>query len=602
MPTATGPINLNVTTLDFETIKNNLKDYLKAQDEFQDYDFEGSGLSILLDVLAYNTHYNGFYANMLNNEAFLDSAVKRHSVVSHAKHIGYTPRSRRAPRAVVTVDITPGTFPSEIVIDKGTRFTTEIDGTTYSFVTTKTYIADPIGGGVYRAEDVEIYEGRYVRFNEIVDIQNLDQRYLITNTNADTTTLTVAVQESPNDTATAYFDLIEDINLIDGESEVFFLQEVEDQQYEIYFGDGILGKEVCDGNVVIWEYLVTNGPVANKAAIFQPGQDIGGTGNINITTQEEAIGGEFKEEVESIRQNAPRFYQAQNRSVTAEDYKTLLVKNASIFTQADSIAVWGGEDNVPPIYGKVFISVKPRLGSTISTALKEEITDEIIKNSNVITITPEIIDPEFLYLEINTDFVYDAKRTSLSAEALSDLVRTTIIDYNENELEFFERTFRYSTFVCLIDDTERSIQNNLSDIKIKKKFTPRLGINTQYVIRYENPLEPETLVSSGFKVNEPTAQETDKYFFRDDGEGNLVLYKQRADLSNLVINAEYGTIDYDEGIVTITCFAPTSLIDSTQVSLTFEPRENDIFTVRNLILTIDEDDITVNGSPRQLIT
>lgn len=592
-----GPINLEVSELDFELIKEDLKNYLRSQNEFIDYDFEGAGLSVLVDLLSYNTHYNAFYANMLVNESFLDSAVRRNNVVSHAKHIGYTPRSVSAARAVIDITISTTDVLEEIVIPRGTQFTTEIDDVTYTFVTIETTVAPSVGNNNYVAEGVEIVEGTFVTFSYTVDEQDPDQRFIIPNNGADTSTLSVAVQENINSTVLEFYSLIEDINLVDGDDLIYFLQEIEDEQFQVYFGDGILGKPVCDGNVILIEYIVSNGEAANAAAIFTPAEDISGYPNVTVTTGLVASGGAPREDIESIRRNAPLFYQAQNRVVTAEDYRTLLARNSTIVQNADSIAVWGGEDNVPPQYGLVYISLKPKLGDTITSALKNIIEEEIVKDFNVVTITPRIIDPDFLFLELDTSFVYDSAATSLSASALQDLVRTEITNFNDNTLEFFDRTFRYSTFVCMVDEVERAIQSNLTTLRIKKKFTPRFGINTQYDVRFENPLEAGTLQSSGFIVNEPTQTETDVYFFRDDGAGNLVLFKQLTDFSTVVIDANFGTIDYDTGVIDITCFAPVALVDSTEISISFEPRENDIFSVRNLILTIEDEDVVVSGSP-----
>lgn len=590
--------NLNIVELDFELLKTSFRQYMAGKPQFVDYDFEASGLSFLNDVLAYNTHINAFTAHMVHNEGFLDTAVKRESVVSQAKQIGYTPRSVTAARAYVTIAIlTTDNVPS-IVIDKGTRFATIIDNVQFQYVTTKSYIANPVSPGRFEAEDVELVQGRYVTISTVAEASNPDQRFILGNPTADTSTLTVGVQNSINDTTTVFFNLADDINLIERDSLVYWIEEIEQGDHRVAFGDDILGRNVRDGNVVIMEYLVTEGAAANASASFTPIQMVGGysVANIEITTDSPAAGGADREDIESIRIMSPRGYQTQNRNVTASDYETMLAKDTTIVTNADSVSVWGGEDNVPVRYGMTFVSLKPKIGRTITPALKDIIVQQI-KNKNVITITPTIVDPDYMFLELSVNFKYNSKLTSKTAGELETIVRNTITNYNKTQLEFFKRTFRYSPFVSMIDKSNKAITSNLTTIRIKKKFTPRLGINTAYTIRYENSIVPGTMETSSFIINEPTQTTNDVYILRDDGQGNVQLYKQLIDLSVVLINGTFGTVDYTAGIVTIDSFIPVALVDSTQISMSYEPSLDDIESVRNLIMTIENEDVFIHGEP-----
>ena len=346
------------------------------------------------------------------------------------------------------------------------------------------------------------------------------------------------------------------------------------------------------------QYIVTDGEAANAAASFTPIQMVGGysTANVEIIVESPAAGGSAREDIESIRIMAPRGYQTQNRNVTASDYETTLSKDITIITNSDSVSVWGGEDNVPVRYGMTFVSLKPKIGRTITPALKDLIVAQI-KNKNVITITPTIVDPEYMFLELNVNFKYNSKVTDKTAGQLENVVRNAITTYNKNSLEFFKRTFRYSPFVAMIDRSDKAITSNLTDIRIKKKFTPRLGINTAYTIRFENGIIAGTMKSTSFIINEPTQTTNDVYILRDDGQGNVQLYKQLIDFSVVLINGTFGTVDYNAGIVTLPSFIPVALVDSTQISISFEPALEDINSVRNLIMTIENADVVIHGEP-----
>ena len=377
---------LTVSELDFDNIKTNLKSFLQGQSEFQDYDFEGSGFAVLLDVLAYNTHYLGFNANMLANEMYLDSADIRKNIVSIAKMIGYTPTSCRAANSELTVRVNdvPSTTTS-LTMDKGTVFTSSIDGTSYQFVTNQSYTIQP-DSGVFQFAGVKAFEGTLVTFKYTKDDSDPDQRFILTNNNIDTSTLKVSVQNSTSDSTTEVYSLATGFGDLTGTSKVYFLQEAEDGKFEVYFGDGLLGKKLSDGNIVILEYIVTNKTEANGASSFALSGDIDGFSNVSITTTSIAANGTEPQTKESIRFNAPLQYTAQDRAVTSKDYETIV---KSVYANAQSVSAWGGEDDETPQYGVVKIAIKPIEGSSLSNSTKESIKTQL-KQFNVVSVRPEI--------------------------------------------------------------------------------------------------------------------------------------------------------------------------------------------------------------------
>jgi hypothetical protein len=389
---------LQITDLDFDTIKTNLKTFLSQQSEFQDYDFEGSGLSILLDVLAYNTHYNAYYLNMVANESFMDTALLRDSVVSHAKTLGYIPYSRVPAVANVNIQVIVNTNDAvqSLSIPKGFSFQSNlIDNKSYAF-----NIIDPITvsrtGDSFYFDNVDLYEGVLISFSSTYDATtNPYSIFTIPDTNVDTTSLKVTVQPSAGNSAIQTYSLASDILDIDATSAVYFLQEGRNQQYQIYFGDGIIGKSISDGSIVNIEYLITNGSEADKANAFIPLTDISGYANIITTINSVASGSSERESVDSIKYSAPLQFATQNRLVTYKDYESYIKKN---YPSVDSVSVWGSEDDIPPSYGKVILSLKPKENYYISELEKQRIIDEIIKPKSIIAIQTEIRDPEYLYL------------------------------------------------------------------------------------------------------------------------------------------------------------------------------------------------------------
>ena len=585
-----------VADLDFDTIKDNLRAFLQDQTQFSDYNFEGSGFSVLLDTLAYNTHYLGFNANMLTNEMYLDSADIRKNIVSLAKMLGYTPSSPKSPLASVDITLNDGTG-SSVTMDKGTTFTSVIDNVTYQFITNEDITMTPING-VYKFSDVPLYEGTLVSFRYTVDSNDVDQRFVIPNLNADTTTLKVSVQTSANDTTLQTYSLASGLKGLNETSKAYFLKETETGKFEVYFGDGIIGNKLADGNIVILEYIITNKEEANGASVFKTGSAIGGFTDITIVTKSNAEGGADAESKESIRFNAPLQYTAQNRAVTTTDYETLV---KSIYPNAQSISAWGGEDDETPVYGVVKIAVKAPGGSSLTNATKLDIVNKL-KPYNVASVRPEIIDPITTSIILVVNAKYDKKSTAKTADTLKSEIINAITDYNSNTLSAFDGVFRYSKLTSLVDNVDSSILSNITTVKVRKDFTPTLSSSTKYDIYFRNAIynphsgHEAVLSSTGFKVS----GNNNEMFLDDDGMGNVRVYYLVSGIKT-VHNATQGTVDYATGQVTLNSLDIASISNirgaaSTKVEITISPSSNDVVPVRDQILEIDVSNSIVNVS------
>ena len=599
---------LQVTELDFDSIKRNLKTFLSQQDEFRDYNFEGSGMSVLLDVLAYNTHYLGFNANMLANEMYLDSADLRSSVVSLAKQVGYTTRSASTSSANIDIVVNNGSGPA-ITMSRGTKFSTTVDGQAYSFVNNSDVTIIP-ANGVYSFRGIAIFEGTYLNYKYTVNTSDLDQRFIIPNDDVDTQTVTVRVQNSASDSITNTYTLASGITGLDSTSKVYFLQEVENGRYEIYFGDGVLGKKVEDGNIIIIDYIVTNRGAANGAETFSLSGTVGGFSDVTITTNSRAQGGDDPESVSSIKYNAPRDYTAQDRAVTAEDYKVLV---KSIYANAQSVQVYGGEDADPVAYGKVYISVKARSGSNLTTATKNSIVRSL-KQYSVASVTPVIIDPETTYLIITTNFKYNSGNTTLALSTIQTNVLMTILLYGQEELESFTGMFRHSALSGLIDDTDPSILSNVTNIAMYKYITPTLNSGLKYTLNFNNAIfnphsghnsaDGGVISSTGFKINDD--ESTNEHFLDDDGAGNVRVY-YLSGTTRIYTSSTYGTVNYTTGQIVLTSANITSIsnvdgVVSSRIRITTIPNSNDIVPVRNQTLEIDTLNSTVNGAVDTIVS
>ena len=593
---------LDISQLDFDGIKDNLKTFLSQQDEFTDYDFEGAGMNILLDVLAYNTHYLGYNANMLANEMYLDSADQRSSVVSLAKQVGYTPKS--ASSSVATIDVVVNNASgASLTMSRGTKFTTTVDGTNYSFVNNADVIISP-QDGVYKFSNLDIFEGTYLNYKYTANTTDTDQRFIIPNDFVDTTTLTVKVQESSSDSTTNTYTLASGVTGIDSTSKVFFLQEVENGRYEVYFGDNVLGQSIKDGNIVILDYITCNLDEPNGASAFTLSGTVGGFSNVTITTLNNANNGSSPETIKSIKYNAPRDYSAQDRAVTADDYKVLV---KSLYANAQSVQVYGGEDAAVPDYGKVYVSIKAKSGSNLTEVTKDSLTRSL-KSFAVASVTPVIIDPETTFIVLETTFKYNSGATTKDVSTIETNVLNAISSYNTDTLEDFTGMFRYSAITKTIDGAESSILSNITKVKMYKNITPTLNSGLKYTLSFNNAFynphsEHNTsgggiVSSTGFKINNDSS--VSEHFLDDDGAGNIRVYYLNGTV-RVYTDSTFGTIDYTTGEIILTSAHITSISNvdgaaSTVVRITVLPDSNDIVPVRNQVLSIDTANSTISGS------
>ena len=495
---------LQVAELDFDTIKTNLKSYLKQQSEFQDYDFEGSGLDVLINLLAYNTHYNAYYLNMVANEAFLDTALLRDSVVSHAKTLGYVPYSKSASKAVINLTVETGSSTVDTVtIPKGfVLLSNTIDNQTYNFnVMADTTVTK--SGTKYFFENLEIKEGQFVAYSFTQDESaNPKAIFEIPDADVDTNTISVSVRPSSSNSQVTIYNKVTDILDVTSSSEVYFLQEARGGKYKIYFGDNVIGKKINDGAIINITYLSTNGTVADKASSFTVSAAIGPFTNITVDTVSVAAGGTNRETVSEVKYNAVAQFATQNRLVTFKDYESYITKN---YPSLDSISVWGGEEETPPVYGKVFISIKPKVDYYISETEKQRILDDIVKPKSIVSVQTEFRDPEFLYLLVNNYIQYDPKKTTVSADGIKNNIRNAIIGYRNSKLNKFGAKFILSKMQDVVDATNlNSIIGSETIVRLQKRFLPVLNQSKNYTIIFNAPLHRGTitnkLTSTSFNV------------------------------------------------------------------------------------------------------
>ena len=587
---------LIVADFDFDIVKSNLKSFLQDQPEFSDYNFEGSGFAVLLDTLAYNTHYLGFNANMLANELFLDSADIRKNIVSLAKMLGYTPTSAKSPVANVDILLNNASG-ATVTMAKGTAFTTKVNDLNYQFVTNEDITMTP-QDGVYKFSNVNVYEGTLATYRYTVDSTDVDQKFTIPNNNADTSTLKVIIQNSISDTTQTVYTLASGLKGLTDTSKAYFLQETDLGKFEVYFGDGVIGNKLSDGNIVILEYVVSNKEEANGASSFALSGSIGGFTNATITTNSVAQGGSEPETKESIRFNAPLQYTSQDRAVTTTDYETLV---KSIYPNVQSISAWGGEDDETPVYGVVKIAIKAKSGSTLTNTTKNSIITSL-KPYNVASVRPEIVDPEVTSLVLVVNAKFNKQATAKTADTLKSDITTALTNYTTNTLSSFDGIFRYSKVTGLIDDVDNSILSNITTVKMRKPFTPTLSSSTKYNVYFRNAIynphsgHQSVITSTGFKV----AGNNNEMFFDDDGAGNLRVYYLVSGIKTYH-NSTQGTIDYATGQITINSLNVASISNirgsaSSVIEITAVPSSNDIVPVRDQILEIDVSNSIVNVS------
>jgi hypothetical protein len=489
---------LTVTDLDFDSIKNNLKTFLRSQTRFQDFDFEGSGMNVLLDLLAYNTHYNAFYLNMIANEMFLDTSKLRQSTVSHAKLINYVPESSHGAETKVNVRITPSINEDQgaavLTLDKYTRFLgASIDGINYPFVALDSYTVNKDGSS-FLFSNVAIKQGDVVTRQFLMDPTNTKRKFEIPSANVDLNTVIVTVQQSASNTETFVYNVAEDLTEITRDSKVYFVEENEDGNYRIYFGDDIIGKKPTNGNIINITYVDNAGSVANKINVFTLIQSVGSfNDNVRVSSTSATYSGSEKETIEQVKYRAPYFYSAQNRAITTYDYETLITKD---YPNIDSVTVWGGEDNVPVIYGKVFLSLKTKENYFLTNLEKENIKDTLIKNRNVLTVLPEIVDPSYTYIFVRGYVYYDPTVTQYTAAQIRGFVVAAIEDYKTDYLGKFKSSFQKSLIQKYIQDSENSITG--SDIKVilQKRIPIVLNQSKNYTADFGIPIKKGDFNSS----------------------------------------------------------------------------------------------------------
>ena len=583
---------IQVSELDFDQIKGNLKNFLKGQNQFSDYDFEGSGLSVLLDVLAYNTHYNALYTNLAVNEMFLDSASKRASVVSIAKTLGYTPSSVRSARAKINMAVTnPNQSPATLTLPKNSPFSTIISGSNYTFYTLSEYTIIPVSGN-YTFTNVELIEGRPLSFKYTVAT---GQQYIVPNQFADISTLTVRVQESAISDTFTTFTAATSIVQLASDSNVFFIKEIDGGLYEIVFGDSIISSGLTNGNIVHLDYFVSGGIVGNGASQFTyNGISLIG-GSPLITTLDIGAGGVDIETIDSIKYNAPRLYAAQNRAVTPDDYKALIY---AAYNYIQSVSVWGGEDNTPPVYGKTFICAKPYNANKLTQQQKTDILTTLLASRSVVSITPEIVDPDFINIALDVTVYFNDRKTIKTASEIASIVTTTILNYDDSKLQRFDGVFRFSELSRLIDTAEQAIVSNITTVLMRRKVSPRYNVSAEYTLNMINPIlssgvAEEAVSSTGFYV----IGSEEIHYLEDDGLGNVRLFYNVASNSasgstKFIVNPTIGTVDYANGLLNIKNLNITGLADI-DWEITFKPQSNDIVSAYTQIAEIARDHLTV---------
>lgn len=613
---------IDISSLDFDQIKDSLKTYLKSQDTFKDYDFDGSAMTILLNILAYNTHYQAYYANMIANESFIDSALLKSSLVSIAKHLDYIPRSYKSAVAYVDVEYYNLTDSDKALVvsgnyylASGSKFIATNGSQNFTFLATTDVQVKKVDSK-YVAQNVELKEGSIKTTSYIFDSNtSSSQKFLIPDLNVDVDSILVRILNSLQDNtgSNVLWTKVSDLNKLNSESNVYFLQQNGDLNYEIYFGDDILGKSPKNGNIILITYRVCSGTAANDLGKNETSTNktfrFLEYANSTVSLVEDSdgspsptFGGSDSETKESIRYYAPRNYQAQERAVTGEDYIVLLSRDYG--EQAESIYVWGGEDNDPPIYGKVFVSIKPKNAEKLSETQKLSIAKNILKQKNIVSIIPEIVDPDYLYLVLDVIIKYDTSKTTLSADSLSQNVKSLLKSYADDNVGKFDRDFIYSAFTSYINTAYNPpVISSSITLNLQKKLTPNFSAITTYTVNFDNSLyHPidgynSILSSTSFGYQDSTGTDVDAYL-DDDGSGNVRIYKLVGG-EKIYISETAGTIDYDTGKIILVNFAPQYLTDptATDIILTAKPNSLDISSRRNQILLITEENITVTSSP-----
>lgn len=599
---------VNFTSLDFDQIKTSIQDYLRANSNFTDYDFEGSNLSVLIDMLAYNTYIASYNANMVSNEVFIDSATLRENVVSLARNIGYVPRSRKSSKATISffVDVIDSTIKT-ITLKRGSVCNTNnFNGSGFVFSILND-ITVPVINGTAFFESIDVYEGSFTKENFTVDPNNKNQRFIIENRGVDTSSIEVLIRDTENSSSVKKFINSSSILDINSTSRVFFLQEIEDERYELIFGDGIFGEKLTENNYIDLSYLICNGSSANGCSLFNfvgiliDNKQRTVNQNVSlITTNNSSSSGSEIESINSIRNFAPRSYSSQNRAVTASDYETIIPK---IYDEAESVVAYGGEELNPPQYGKVFVVIKPLYSSFLSNALKDNIKNELRKYS-VAGIIPEIVDLKYLYIELDSNVYYNSN-SSLNIEATKTKIINNITSYaNSEELNKYGARFKYSKYQSLIDNSDSSVTSNITRVQIRRNLKVSTNSFAEYEICFKNQFHIKNIngyniKSSGFKVSGISKT----VYFGDVPDSNLnkgtiFLFYLNSETQPIKIKNSIGTIDYETGEILTN---PLKIISSEKnedgtpiIEVSAIPESNDILGIQDLYLQIDINKLNIS--------
>lgn len=609
---------VDLTNLDFENIKSNYIEYLKNQTTLTDYDYDGSAMQVILDMLAYNTYLQSFYYNMVANEAFLDTAVIRSSIVSKAKALGYTPRSRQSAMAKIFLTFNPTDNPLYVDIPIGTKFKTNLNGRDYIFTTAQEFIASFNSDTGYYERQIDIYEGQILTQKYLYNSINPARIYIL-DKNVDMSSLKVTVQPNPSSTAITEYTLAKGLTGVNSTSTVYWTQEDVNGLFEVYFGDGILGRALQNNEVVTLSYRTSVAELINGANSFSP---VGYSGvnpsdgsilyqPITLDLIQPALYGAERESDQSIKFNAPKSYARQNRVVTVGDYESFLSEN---FPELESFSVWGGEENNPPIYGKVYMCAKPVGGYLLSAGRKQAIVDSL-KNYNVMTMEPVVVDPLFTFINVDTTVYYNPALTTASADTVFGNVVTTIQNFEEVDMNQFKKTFYLSKLSTSLDNSDISIVNNSTSYRLEKRISPIYNSSITYKMDFHTQLNviagvPGCLSSYGFYVS----GSADQMFLDDDGNGNIRMYSISNNIRNYVNNTA-GTIDYTSGIITISSMIFSALpaginelsVFVSPVSSYYNPIRNEILlfsyprvtlfnTAQNVVQKIDTVDVLGNSA------
>ncbi len=590
--------SINLVNLDFASLKESFKTYLNNQDLFKDYDFEGSNISVLLDVLSYNTYMNSFYLNMVGNEMFLDSAQLRESVISRAKELNYTPRSFNSARATVTLTIQTDGSVASVLMPKGTSFTGRIGSNSFTFSTDENKV---ISGATstFVSDEIILYEGQYV--NDTFNVNNADasQRFVLSNPTIDTNSLTVTLIE---DNGAEILSYLRATSLFDkkANSQIFFVQGAENDKYEILFGDGVIGRKPKDNSVVVCEYRISKGELPNGVFKFASDGSISGFSNVVVSTVSSAAQGAIHESIESVKFNAPRHFTSQERAITAEDYRSLLLLN---FPEINAVSVYGGEEAIPPVYGKVFIAVDLKNIDGVPDIRKQQYYN-FIKPRSSLAIQPVFIDPDFMYVDVTTTVRYNLNTTPINSESIKQEVLTAITQFNATYLDNFNKTLRYSFFINAIDTADRSILSNDTIVRPIRLIIPELNSEIDYNLYFDQPIEnafpllanqnPSNYISSIESTTFVTKNKT--VSLQDDGNGIVRIVTLEG--NNYVVVQNIGTIDYNTGKLQINKLKVISY-SGNSIKVYARTKRKDISSLLRTILTIKEEDVHINIIPER---